>query len=107
MPAGTENLKDIALEGAKTDLPGNTGKDPHYDPDIASEIKRMQAMFNPIGSESRMNAVTRHFSMFFVSFRLPLLTRHSRHNSTARYKRKCPGVLSRRFDYALYPSSAS
>lgn len=57
------NLADITHDGNKLSLPEHTSKDPHYDPDIAAEVTRAQTVLSPRGSETRMNAVTRHLSM--------------------------------------------
>lgn len=43
-------------------LPEHTAKDPHYDPDIASEVMRAQSVLTPRAGETRMAAVTRHLS---------------------------------------------
>ena len=58
------DLASVAHDGNKESLPEHTSTDPHYDPDIASEVTRAQSVLSPRGSESRMNAVTRHLSMF-------------------------------------------
>ncbi|KAL9105390.1 MAG: hypothetical protein Q9227_009428 [Pyrenula ochraceoflavens] len=44
------------------DLPEHTTKDPHYDVDIASEVLRCQASFNPRDSETYLQAITRHLN---------------------------------------------
>jgi hypothetical protein len=53
-------------DGKKSDLekrlPEHTTSDPHYDPDIASEVTRVQSVMTPTGSESHVNVVTRHLS---------------------------------------------
>ncbi|KAF2200692.1 IQ calmodulin-binding motif protein [Delitschia confertaspora ATCC 74209] len=43
-------------------LPLHAAGDPHYDPDIVSEIRRMQSVLSPRDNETRMNAVTRHLN---------------------------------------------
>lgn len=43
-------------------LPEHTARDPHYDPDIASEVARVQSVVSPSGNETRMEAVTRHLN---------------------------------------------
>jgi hypothetical protein len=48
--------------GRQEVLPEHTTKDPHYDPDIASEIRRAQSVLTPRDGESRMQAYTRHLS---------------------------------------------
>ena len=57
------NLAAVAREGNNVNLPEHLSTDPHYDPDIASEVTRAQSVLSPRGGESRMNAVTRHLSM--------------------------------------------
>lgn len=44
------------------DLPEHLPGDPHYDPDIASEVKRMQSVLSPRKGETHMNVVTRHLN---------------------------------------------
>lgn len=56
------NLADITHDGNRRSLPEHTAKDPNYDPDIAAEVTRAQSVLSPRGSETRMNAVTRHLS---------------------------------------------
>lgn len=41
------------------DMPQHTSQDPHYDPDIKSEVLRAIAGMNPRAGETRINAVTR------------------------------------------------
>jgi len=43
-------------------LPLHAGGEPHYDPDIAHEIRRMQSALAPEDRASHMSAVTRHLS---------------------------------------------
>jgi hypothetical protein len=43
-------------------LPEHTTQDPHYDPDVASEIQRVQSALSPLPGESIVHAVTRHLS---------------------------------------------
>ena len=52
----------ITCAGNETDLPEHSASDPHYDPDIASEVLRAQSVLSPRNGESRMAAVTRHLS---------------------------------------------
>jgi phosphatidylserine/phosphatidylglycerophosphate/cardiolipin synthase-like enzyme len=59
IPEGTDSLKDIAEEGSKKDLPQHTSADPHYDPDIKSEVLRAVATLNPRDGETRIHAITR------------------------------------------------
>lgn len=55
-------LPDIVQDAQNTSLPEHTAKDPHYDPDIASEVARAQSVLTPRARETRMSAVTRHLS---------------------------------------------
>lgn len=59
VPEGAESLKDVASKGAEKDLPQHTPEDPHYDPDLASEVLRSVSNLNPRQGESRINAITR------------------------------------------------
>ncbi|KAJ9605552.1 hypothetical protein H2200_010209 [Cladophialophora chaetospira] len=59
VPNGADNLRDVAAQGAQIDLPQHTSKDPHYDPDIKSEVLRAVATLNPRAGENRINGVTR------------------------------------------------
>lgn len=43
-------------------LPEHSSKDPHYDSDIEAEFIRAQSVLEPRGSETRINAITRHLS---------------------------------------------
>jgi hypothetical protein len=62
MPDGTNNLQDVAQQGATKNLPEHTSKDEHYDVDIASEVLRSVSVLNPRDGETRINAITRHLS---------------------------------------------
>ncbi|KAL1608390.1 hypothetical protein SLS60_003331 [Paraconiothyrium brasiliense] len=44
-------------------LPLHAAADPHYDPDIASEVRRMQDVLTPLQGESRVGAITRHLNL--------------------------------------------
>ncbi|KAA6406800.1 MAG: hypothetical protein FRX48_09524 [Lasallia pustulata] len=55
-------LPDIVKDAQNTFLPEHTAKDPHYDPDIASEVTRAQSVLTPRAGETRMSAVTRHLN---------------------------------------------
>ncbi|EXJ81840.1 hypothetical protein A1O1_07905 [Capronia coronata CBS 617.96] len=59
VPDGDENLRDLAQHGAQLDLPQHTSQDPHYDPDIKSEVLRSVATLNPRQGERRIDAITR------------------------------------------------
>lgn len=64
-------LEEITRDGNNVQsLQEHTSKDPHYDPDIAAEVTRAQSVLSPRGSETRMNAITRHLSKSYVSVRL-------------------------------------
>lgn len=56
-------LPDIVQNAQNTSLPEHTAKDPHYDPDIASEVTRAQSVLTARAGETRMSAVTRHLSI--------------------------------------------
>ena len=62
MPQGTTDLHDVAVDGAAQSLPEHSAQDPHYDPDIASEVLRAVSVLNPQNGESRINAITRHLN---------------------------------------------
>jgi phosphatidylserine/phosphatidylglycerophosphate/cardiolipin synthase-like enzyme len=53
----------VTKAGQKQALPQNTSSDPHFDPDIAAEVTRIQSFMTPRNGESHMNAVTRCLSM--------------------------------------------
>lgn len=55
-------LPSIVQDAQNTSLPEHTAKDPHYDPDIASEVTRAQSVLTPRAGETRMSAATRHLS---------------------------------------------
>ncbi|KAK4947649.1 hypothetical protein LTR10_013595 [Elasticomyces elasticus] len=59
MPDGHDNLRELAAHASQTDLPMHTSKDPHYDPDIKSEVLRAAAAMNPRHGERRIDAITR------------------------------------------------
>ena len=42
----------------------HSSQDPHYDPDIASEVARSQSVMTPKEGENHVNVVTRHLSMY-------------------------------------------
>ena len=58
----SREFPQVVEDASKQMLPEHTEKDPHYDPDIASEVTRAVSVLVPRGSESKMNAVTRHLS---------------------------------------------
>jgi hypothetical protein len=58
-------LEEVTRDGNNVQsLQQHTSKDPHYDPDIAAELTRAQSVLSPRGSETRMNAITRHLSTY-------------------------------------------
>ena len=67
------DLSTVAQDGNNVNLPEHLSTDPHYDPDIASEVTRAQSVLSPRGGESRMNAVTRHLSTYSVLLIITLL----------------------------------
>lgn len=65
-------LEEVTRDGNDSQfLREHTSKDPHYDPDIAAEVTRAQSVLSPRGSETRMNAVTRHLSTYPSRPRIP------------------------------------
>ena len=56
------DLAKVTETGTRKRLPEHTGNHPHWDPDIAAEVKRAQSALSPKENESRMQAVTRHLS---------------------------------------------
>jgi len=62
MPDGTNNLQDVARQGAAKNLQEHTSKDEHYDVDIASEVLRSVSVLNPRDGETRISAITRHLN---------------------------------------------
>ena len=96
-PLTTEDqpLAAPAGSGNRATLPEHTASDPHYDPDIASEILRGQVVLSAKGGEGRMAAITRHLSkkpkpLPKQSFNLSFI----RHNYTARDERQCSRMCS-------------
>ncbi|KAL2433945.1 hypothetical protein ABEF94_013456 [Exophiala dermatitidis] len=59
VPEGDHSLPEIAEHGSQLDLPQHTSQDPHYDPDIRSEVLRAVATLNPRAGERRIDAITR------------------------------------------------
>ncbi|KZF19543.1 phospholipase D/nuclease [Xylona heveae TC161] len=60
--SGNTNLGAIYQEGKSERLAEHTDKEPHYDPDIAAEIRRSQSVLTPQAGESKMACVTRHLN---------------------------------------------
>ncbi|EXJ82193.1 hypothetical protein A1O3_06006 [Capronia epimyces CBS 606.96] len=56
---GDESLRKLAHDGSQVDLPQHTSQDPHYDPDIRSEVLRAVASLGPRQGERRIDAITR------------------------------------------------
>ncbi|KAF9069266.1 hypothetical protein BDP27DRAFT_1325900 [Rhodocollybia butyracea] len=50
-------------QGTKEDLPELLPGEPHYDPTIAGEIRRIQAAYAPKANETHLQAVSRHFNI--------------------------------------------
>ncbi|KIX05212.1 uncharacterized protein Z518_06084 [Rhinocladiella mackenziei CBS 650.93] len=59
VPAAGERLRELAGRGSQLNLPQHTSQDPHYDPDIESEVLRSVAALNPRSGERRIDAITR------------------------------------------------
>jgi hypothetical protein len=59
---GWTELSANRHDGGKGRLEEHTISDPHYDPDIASEVARVQCAVSPSESETRRDVVTRHLS---------------------------------------------
>ena len=57
-----DGMENIGLQ-QRNSLPLHTAEDPHYDPDIASEVHRMQQALQPLPGETRVEAVTRHLNL--------------------------------------------
>ncbi|KAK5462349.1 hypothetical protein LTR20_006299 [Exophiala xenobiotica] len=59
IPDGHENLRELADVASQTEMPMHTSQDPHYDPDIRSEVMRAASAMKPRQGERRIDAVTR------------------------------------------------
>lgn len=58
------SLQQVADSGKEADLPLHAAHDPHYDPDIASEIKRMQSALRPKNAEDKLvDQVAAHLNL--------------------------------------------
>lgn len=66
----TQQTTQEADENVNEPPPEHTTKDPHYDPDIGSEAKKVNGTLEPRGNETRTEAVTRHLSMFTSPYSL-------------------------------------
>ncbi|KAL4898021.1 hypothetical protein BDV59DRAFT_208557 [Aspergillus ambiguus] len=53
---------DYSQDGIFPSLKQHSTKDPHYDPDILSEVRRVNGSIEPSVGESRTHAVTRHLN---------------------------------------------
>ena len=53
----------VVIDGQSAQLPEHMPGDPHYDPDMASEITRMQAAYSPTPNESRLQATNRQLNL--------------------------------------------
>jgi phosphatidylserine/phosphatidylglycerophosphate/cardiolipin synthase-like enzyme len=66
-PEAAESYPTFSASEATTsvaeDLPESTIKEPHYDPDLASEARRVNGLLNAKPGQSRREAATRHLSM--------------------------------------------
>lgn len=63
--SGDQALSQAQIENPSASdnlLPEHTTDDPHYDDDIAGEVARVQTAVSPKGSETRVEAVTRHLN---------------------------------------------
>ncbi|KAJ3895556.1 phospholipase D active site motif protein [Lentinula edodes] len=58
------SLPSVVQAGHESlDLPEHLPGDPHYDPTIAGEIRRIQASYAPKSGETHLQAVSRHFNV--------------------------------------------
>ena len=57
------SLQQVAEDGKRVHLPLHYGGDPHYDPDIAGEVTRMQSVMTPRDGETSVDVVTRHLNL--------------------------------------------
>jgi len=57
------SLQQVAEDGKAEVLPIHVAGDPHYDPDIRSEVTRMQSVMTPRNGESSVDVVTRHLNL--------------------------------------------
>lgn len=55
-------LQQVVDAGKKEQLPMHIGGDPHYDPDIASEVFRMQSVMTPHDGETQSEVAARHLN---------------------------------------------
>lgn len=89
------NLSKVAEIGNREHLPEHTGDDPHWDADIAGEVKRAQSVLSPKESETRMQAVTRHLSESWMITLFNSVAYWCRYNFAEGYSRRCARVRSR------------
>ena len=74
---------DVTSRGTDAVLAEHNSWDPHYDPDVASEVLRSQTVLTPCKGESHRAVVTRHLSE--RNFGSPLSTStltHLRHDDS-------------------------
>jgi hypothetical protein len=58
-----KGLPEVVADGNETALPLHAPADPHYDPTIAAEVRRMQSVLSPhSGTKTRMELVTEHLN---------------------------------------------
>jgi hypothetical protein len=105
MPDGTNNLQDIAQQGAAKNLQEHTSKDEHYDVDIASEVLRSVSVLNPRDGETRISAITRHLSehSFLPHHFSPPTDNLRRYHYPTRHQRDRARHLTRRDPHAIDP----
>jgi hypothetical protein len=60
---GDEQTNGVSPQNGTESLPEHTTKSPHYDLDFDHEAQRVNKCINPIGNETRTQAVSRHLSM--------------------------------------------
>lgn len=65
--ASASSVPSNEASGGSEQLPEFTPDHPHYDPDIASEARRVNGLLFPKEGESRREAATRHLSMYPLS----------------------------------------
>ena len=53
----------VVVDGQAAQLPEHMPGDPHYDPDLTSEITRMQSAYSPKPNESRLQATNRQLNL--------------------------------------------
>ncbi|KAF2800563.1 IQ calmodulin-binding motif protein [Melanomma pulvis-pyrius CBS 109.77] len=61
--SNTPNAVLMPNEKGSGKLPMHAPGDPHYDPDIVSEIRRLQSNLTPAPGETQMETITRHLNL--------------------------------------------